>query len=62
MSRLQRAGGALRHLLLVVVLVRAALARRTDRTLGLLAPGPVVRRPDPPPRGPDLTQLSVLRI
>ncbi|MPY61041.1 DUF6153 family protein [Streptomyces spongiae] len=42
-------------------LVRAALTRDVARTVALLARTPVGRHTDPPPRGPDLTQLSVLR-
>ncbi|MFD5254616.1 hypothetical protein ACFWM5_17450 [Streptomyces bobili] len=43
-------------------LVRSALARRQEWLAELLARLTTVARPDPPPRGPDLTRLSVLRL
>ncbi|MEV5493752.1 hypothetical protein AB0L47_38310 [Streptomyces bobili] len=43
-------------------LVRSALARRREWLAELLARLTTVARPDPPPRGPDLTRLSVLRL
>ncbi|MFF4351002.1 DUF6153 family protein [Streptomyces sp. NPDC001530] len=46
----------------LAALVRMAFARRPDWLAGLLADAPVTLRPNPPPRGPDLTQLSVLRL
>jgi hypothetical protein len=39
-----------------------ALARHPDWLAKFLAEAPVMLRPNPPPRGPDLTQLSVLRL
>ncbi|MEV5969404.1 DUF6153 family protein [Streptomyces sp. NPDC051921] len=48
---------------LLVALVRAALARRPDRTAALLAGLlPALGPNAPPPRPPDLAQLSILRI
>ncbi|MEU9211240.1 DUF6153 family protein [Streptomyces sp. NPDC048415] len=46
----------------LAALLRSALARRPDWLADLLRDAPVVLRPNPPPRGPDLTQLSVLRL
>ncbi|MER7497832.1 DUF6153 family protein [Streptomyces pharetrae] len=46
----------------LATLLRAALTRRREWSAGLLARITVVRRPHPPPRGPDLTRLSVLRL
>ena len=46
----------------LAALLRTALARHPDRLAKLLAQAPVLLRPNPPPRGPDLTQLSVLRL
>ncbi|MFI1164962.1 DUF6153 family protein [Streptomyces sp. NPDC020801] len=46
----------------LTALVRSALARCADRTATSLLGGPVVVRPNPPPRPPDLAQLSVLRL
>ncbi|MFF8195278.1 hypothetical protein ACF05L_31450 [Streptomyces bobili] len=43
-------------------LVRSALARRREWLAELLAQVAAVARPNPPPRGPDLTRLSVLRL
>ncbi|MFI8825349.1 hypothetical protein [Streptomyces sp. NPDC053431] len=48
---------------LLVALVRAALARRPDRTTPFLAGLlPALGPNAPPPRPPDLAQLSILRI
>jgi hypothetical protein len=47
---------------ILAALLRSALARRPDWLTHFLAMGPVLLRPNPPPRGPDLTQLSVLRL
>ncbi|MFJ9575665.1 DUF6153 family protein [Streptomyces sp. NPDC101191] len=48
---------------LLLALVRAALARRPDRTAALLAGLlPALGPHAPPPRPPDLAQLSILRI
>ena len=46
----------------LAALLRMALARRPDWLTKFLAAAPVMLRPNPPPRGPDLTQLSVLRL
>lgn len=46
----------------LAALLRMALARRPDWLAKFLAEAPVTLRPNPPPRGPDLTQLSVLRL
>ncbi|MGW5590535.1 DUF6153 family protein [Streptomyces sp. NPDC003857] len=46
----------------LAALVRSAFARHPDWLTTLLAQAPVVERPNPPPRGPDLTRLSVLRL
>ncbi|MEU1596027.1 DUF6153 family protein [Streptomyces sp. NPDC005708] len=46
----------------LAALVRSAFARHPDWLASLLAQAPVVLRGIPPPRGPDLTQLSVLRL
>lgn len=46
----------------LAALVRSALSRHPDWLARLLAQAPVLLRPNPPPRGPDLTQLSVLRL
>ncbi|WP_449350746.1 DUF6153 family protein [Streptomyces shaanxiensis] len=46
----------------LATLLRSALARHQDPLARLLAQVAVVPRPDPPPRGPDLTRLSVLRL
>ncbi|QIJ66233.1 DUF6153 family protein [Streptomyces sp. JB150] len=46
----------------LAVLLRAAFARRDASLAVLLARVAFVRRPNPPPRGPDLTRLSVLRL
>ncbi|MFF4576365.1 hypothetical protein [Streptomyces sp. NPDC001410] len=43
-------------------LLRSALARHPDWLAHLLAQVRVLLRPDPPPHGPDLTRLSVLRL
>ncbi|MFG2131272.1 DUF6153 family protein [Streptomyces sp. NPDC048751] len=46
----------------LAALLRSALSRRPDWLANLLAQAPVLLRPNPPPRGPDLTELSVLRL
>jgi hypothetical protein len=46
----------------LAALLRMAFARRADWPTKFLAEAPVVLRPNPLPRGPDLTQLSVLRL
>ncbi|MEV5434436.1 hypothetical protein AB0K80_00130 [Streptomyces sp. NPDC052682] len=46
----------------LTALVRSALARHLDWLTRLRAQVAVVLHPNPPPRGPDLTQLSVLRL
>ncbi|SFE42161.1 DUF6153 family protein [Streptomyces mirabilis] len=46
----------------LTALLRTALTRRPDWLAKLLAEAPVMLRPHPPPRGPDLTELSVLRL
>ncbi|WP_308122077.1 DUF6153 family protein [Streptomyces sp. TRM70350] len=46
----------------LAALVRSALARHPDRPASLRAQVAAVLHPNPPPRGPDLTQLSVLRL
>ncbi|MEW2160562.1 DUF6153 family protein [Streptomyces sp. NPDC007189] len=46
----------------LAALLRAALSRHPDWLPGLLARVSALQRPHPPPRGPDLTQLSVLRL
>jgi uncharacterized RDD family membrane protein YckC len=46
----------------LAALLKAALASRPERLADLLAWTAVVRRPSPPPRGPDLTRLSILRL
>ncbi|MED7827378.1 hypothetical protein, partial [Streptomyces chiangmaiensis] len=46
----------------LATLLRSALARHPDWLARLLAQAPVLLRANPPPRGPDLTQLSVLRL
>ncbi|WP_249938685.1 DUF6153 family protein [Streptomyces mirabilis] len=46
----------------LAALLRMALARHPDWLAKFLAEAPVMLRPNPPPRGPDLTQLSVLRL
>ncbi|MDT0389024.1 hypothetical protein [Streptomyces dubilierae] len=46
----------------LAALVRSALARDPDGPARLRAQRGAVARPDPPPRGPDLTRLSVLRL
>ncbi|MEU0042747.1 DUF6153 family protein [Streptomyces werraensis] len=43
-------------------LLRTAFARHREWLADLLAQVTAVLRPDPPPRRPDLTQLSVLRL
>ncbi|MFD8231651.1 hypothetical protein ACFV20_07110 [Streptomyces sp. NPDC059696] len=46
----------------LTALVRSALARHPDWLANLRAQVAAVLRPNPPPRGPDLTRLSVLRL
>lgn len=46
----------------LATLLRSAFARHQEWLARLLAQAIAVLRPDPPPRGPDLTQLSVLRL
>jgi hypothetical protein len=46
----------------LAALVRSALARHPDWLASLRAQVAAVLRPNPPPRGPDLTRLSVLRL
>ncbi|OAH10460.1 hypothetical protein STSP_61980 [Streptomyces jeddahensis] len=46
----------------IAALLKAALASRPDWLANLLARATAVQRPNPPLRGPDLTQLSVLRL
>ncbi|RZB14301.1 hypothetical protein StrepF001_38705 [Streptomyces sp. F001] len=47
---------------LLAALLRSAFARHTEWLAELLAQVAAVLRPNPPPRGPDLTRLSVLRL
>lgn len=46
----------------LTALVRSALARHPDWLANLRAQVAAVLHPNPPPRGPDLTRLSVLRL
>ncbi|WP_319213908.1 hypothetical protein [Streptomyces sp. ME02-8801-2C] len=46
----------------LAALLRSALARHPDWLTRLRAQVAAVLHPNPPPRGPDLTQLSVLRL
>ncbi|WP_434594114.1 DUF6153 family protein [Streptomyces sp. A5-4] len=46
----------------LAALLRAALLRRPGWLVSVLAEAVVMLRPNPPPRKPDLTQLSILRI
>jgi hypothetical protein len=46
----------------ITALLASAFARRREGSAGLLAMIVGVPRPDRPPRGPDLTRLSVLRL
>ncbi|WP_229911154.1 DUF6153 family protein [Streptomyces aurantiogriseus] len=46
----------------LTALVRSALARRQEWPAELLAKVAAAARPNPPPRPPDLTRLSVLRL
>ncbi|MFF5159121.1 hypothetical protein ACFY3N_23370 [Streptomyces sp. NPDC000348] len=46
----------------LTALVRSALARHPDWLAHLRAQVAAVFHPNPPPRGPDLTRLSVLRL
>lgn len=47
---------------LLAALLRSAFARHEEWLAELLAQVAAVLRPNPPPRGPDLTLLSVLRL
>ncbi|MFD8302821.1 hypothetical protein ACFV29_10775 [Streptomyces sp. NPDC059690] len=47
---------------ILAALLRSALARHPDWLARLLAQAPVLLRANPPPRGPDLAQLSILRL
>lgn len=46
----------------LAALLRSALARHPEWLARLRAQALVLLRPNPPPRGPDLTRLSVLRL
>ena len=46
----------------LATLLKSAFARHQEWLARLLAQVAVVLRPNPPPRGPDLTRLSVLRL
>lgn len=46
----------------LLALLRAALARRAEWLTPAVAHAVVMLRPNPPPRGPSLSALSVLRI
>ncbi|MEV8018105.1 DUF6153 family protein [Streptomyces sp. NPDC086554] len=46
----------------ITALLKSAFARHREWLARLLAQVTVAMRPHPPPRGPDLTQLSVLRL
>ncbi|MGW3628333.1 DUF6153 family protein [Streptomyces sp. NPDC000880] len=46
----------------LAALLRLAFARHEEWLAELLAQVAAVLRPNPPPRGPDLTRLSVLRL
>ncbi|MEU0246201.1 DUF6153 family protein [Streptomyces sp. NPDC006235] len=46
----------------LATLLKSAFARHQEWLARLLAQVAAVLRPNPPPRGPDLTQLSVLRL
>lgn len=46
----------------LIALLRSALARHQGRPAELLSQITAMLRPNPPPRGPDLTRLSVLRL
>ncbi|MCX5302742.1 hypothetical protein OG304_04650 [Streptomyces sp. NBC_00160] len=48
--------------LMLLALLRAALARRPEWMARTVADAVVMLRPNPPPRGPSLSALSVLRI
>ncbi|MFA3878394.1 DUF6153 family protein [Streptomyces tendae] len=47
---------------MLVTLLKSAFARHREWLARLLAQVAAVLRPNPPPRCPDLTQLSVLRL
>ncbi len=46
----------------LIALLRSAFTRRPGQPAELLSQVTSLLRPDPPPRGPDLTRLSVLRL
>ncbi|MGV9454481.1 DUF6153 family protein [Streptomyces sp. NPDC003635] len=46
----------------LAALLKSAFARHQEWLARLRAQVGAVQRPNPPPRGPDLTQLSVLRL
>ncbi|MDX3640398.1 DUF6153 family protein [Streptomyces sp. MB09-02B] len=46
----------------LTVLLTSAFTRRHEEWAELLAQVAAIARPRPPPRGPDLTRLSVLRL
>ncbi|MEU0946877.1 hypothetical protein ABZ379_29680 [Streptomyces canus] len=46
----------------LAALLKSAFARRQEWLAELLAQAAALSRPNPPPRGPDLTRLSVLRL
>ncbi len=46
----------------LAALVRSALTRHPHWLADRIARVPALSRPNPPPRGPDLTRLSVLRL
>ncbi|WNZ08140.1 hypothetical protein [Streptomyces sp. 11x1] len=46
----------------LTVLLKSAFTRRHEEWAALLAQVAAIARPCPPPRGPDLTRLSVLRL
>lgn len=62
MDMLSLCVGVLLAAWVLAALVRSAFAHHPGWQTGLLAQAPVVLRGIPPPRGPDLTQLSVLRL
>ncbi|MFD3619598.1 DUF6153 family protein [Streptomyces sp. NPDC058676] len=46
----------------LIALLRSAFARHQGRSVEHLSQITAMLRPNPPPRGPDLTRLSVLRL
>ncbi|MCC9705057.1 DUF6153 family protein [Streptomyces sp. MNU76] len=46
----------------LTALLKSAFTRRHEEWAALLAQVAAIARPRPPPRGPDLTRLSVLRL